>query len=66
MRDVTLGEDACQMHVGGAPQALAAVRNLLISLLRRAGWRNIAAGLRHYSTSVQEALEFLGVPRPGL
>ena len=62
VRDVTMGEDACQMHVGAAPQALAAVRNALISLLRRAGWRNIAAGLRHFSTSVHDALEFIGVP----
>ena len=66
VRDVTLGEDACQMHVGTAPQALAAVRNALISLLRNAGWRNIAAGLRHFSTSVRDALEFIGVPTPGL
>ena len=66
VRDVTLGEDACQMHTGQAPQALAALRNAVISLLRRAGWRNIAAGLRHYSASVQDALQFIGVPRPGL
>jgi predicted transposase YbfD/YdcC len=66
VRDVTLGEDACQMHVGAAPQALAAVRNALISLLRQAGWRNIAAGLRHFSTSVHDALQFIGVPNPGL
>jgi predicted transposase YbfD/YdcC len=66
VRDVTLGEDACQMHVGSAPQALAAVRNGLISLLRRAGWRNIAAGLRHYGTSVVDALQFIGVPVTGL
>jgi predicted transposase YbfD/YdcC len=66
VRDVTLGEDACQMHVGAAPQALAAVRNGLISLLRRDGWRNIAAGLRHYSTSVTDALQLIGVPIQGL
>ena len=56
VRDVTLGEDACQMHTGQAPQALAALRNAVISLLRRAGWHNIAAGVRHYSTSVHDAL----------
>ncbi len=66
VRDVTLGEDACQMHVGQAPQALAALRNALIRLLRRAGWRNIAAGLRHYSTSVHDALQFIGAPCPRL
>jgi predicted transposase YbfD/YdcC len=62
VRDVTLGEDACQMHVGAAPQALAALRNGLISLVRQAGWKNIAAGLRHYGTSVTDALQFIGVP----
>lgn len=51
---------------GQAPQALAALRNAVISLLRRAGWKNIAAGLRHYSASVQDALQFMGVPAPGL
>lgn len=66
VRDVTLGEDACQMHVGAAPQALAAVRNALISLLRRDGWQNIAAGLRQYSTSVTDALRLIGVRVPGL
>ncbi len=66
VRDLTLGEDACQMHVGSAPQALASVRNALISLLRRDGWQNIAAGLRHYSTSVTDALRLIGVPVPGL
>jgi hypothetical protein len=66
VRDVTLGEDACQMQVRAAPRALAAVRNALISLLRRAGWTNLAAGLRHYSTSVHDALQFLGVPSPRL
>jgi predicted transposase YbfD/YdcC len=66
VRDVTLGEDACQMHVGAAPQALAAVRNAVISLVRRAGWTNIAAALRHYSLSVSDALQLIGVPSPGL
>ena len=56
VRDVTLGEDACQVHSGHAPQALAALRNAVISLLRSAGWHNIAAGIRHYSTSVRDAL----------
>jgi len=66
VRDVTLGEDGCQMHTGQAPQALAALRNAVISVLRRTGWQNIAAGLRHYSTSLQDALQLIGVPCPGL
>jgi predicted transposase YbfD/YdcC len=66
VRDVTFGEDACQMHIGAAPQALAAVRNGLISLVRWAGWQNIAAGLRHYSASVTDALQLIGVSLPQL
>lgn len=66
VRDVTMGEDACQMYTGHAPEALAAVRNALISLLRRAGWTNIAAGLRQYSWSLPEALALLGLPNAGL
>lgn len=66
VRDVTMGEDACQMYVGHAPEALAAIRNALISILRHAGWRNIAAGLRQYSWSLSEALALLGVPNTGL
>ena len=34
VRDVTLGEDAGQQRVGSTPQALAALRNGLLSLLR--------------------------------
>ena len=61
VRDVTLGEDGCQMHVGAAPQALAAVRNGLITLLRQQGWTNMAAGMRHYAASLTETLNLLGV-----
>jgi predicted transposase YbfD/YdcC len=66
VRDVTLGEDAHQMHTGHAPQALAAMRNALLNVLRAAGWTNMAAALRHYSWSVTDALQFIGVPVPGL
>lgn len=59
-RDVTLGEDACQIHTGDAPQTLAALRNGLLSLLRHEGWTNIAAGLRHYEASVARALNLIG------
>jgi len=45
-RDVTLGEDACQVHSGHAPQALAAVRNAVIGLLRQHRVPNLAAALR--------------------
>ena len=60
VRAVTLGEDAGQVHTGNAPQALAALRNGLLSLLRSKGWTNIADALRHYGASVHRALDLVG------
>lgn len=66
VRDVTMGEDAHQMHTGQAPQALAALRNAWLNILRGAGWTNIAAALRQYSWSLPEALALLGLPNTRL
>ena len=44
------------MRSGSAPQLLAALRNLVIGMLRLNGIKNIAAALRHYG------LETLGDP----
>jgi predicted transposase YbfD/YdcC len=62
VRDVTMGEDASQIRVGHAPQALAALRNGLITLLRSTGVTNIADALRQYGASIQETLALIGVP----
>jgi predicted transposase YbfD/YdcC len=66
VRDVTMGEDAHQMHTGNAPQAVAALRNAWLNILRAAGWTNIAAALRHHSWSLPQALALLGLPDAGL
>ena len=60
-KDVTLGEDASQTHVGNAADVFAMVRNSAISLIRRAGHRDIAAQLRRYSGCSHEALALLGI-----
>jgi len=60
VRDVTLGEDHCQVHTGSAAQALAALRNGVLTALRHQGWENIAAAHRHYGASVQKALTLIG------
>jgi len=62
VRDETMREDRGQTHTGSAPQALAALRNGIISLLRHRGWNNIAQALRHYGASVQQALQLIGWP----
>ncbi len=60
VRDVSMGEDSHRMHTGNAPQALAALRNTLLKLLRGVGWTNIAAALRHFAGAPREALQFIG------
>lgn len=61
VRDVTLGEDRNHMHTGHAPEVLAALRNGLLALWRRAGWTNSADAVRATGASVAAALTFIGV-----
>ena len=65
VRDVTMGEDGCQVHTGHAPEALAALRNAVLAVVRKAGWKKIADALRYYQNHVSEALERIGAS-PGL
>lgn len=60
VRDVTMGEDACQIHTTDAPQVLAALRNAILNVLRSRGWTNIADAFRHYAASVSRALDLIG------
>lgn len=62
VRDETMREDRGQLHVGQAPQALAALRNAILTTLKDHGWTNIAAALRHYQARLQDGLNLLGVP----
>ena len=62
VRDVTWGEDAGQVRVGHAPQALAALRNGLLSLLRACGWTQIADATRHYGAFALRAIQLLSSP----
>ena len=56
VRDVTFDEDRCQIRTGAAPQVMAALRNLVIGLLRLCQTRNIAAVLRALAGSPRRAL----------
>jgi predicted transposase YbfD/YdcC len=59
VRDVTFDEDRSQVRTGAAPHVMAALRNLVISLLRLAGWTNIAQALRHHAADNQRPLALL-------
>ena len=61
VRDVVFGEDQSQVRTGSAPQLLAALRNLVIGMLRLGGVKNIAAALRHYGWKPWETLTLLGL-----
>jgi len=57
--DVTFDEDRSQVRTGAAPQVMATLRNLAISLLRLAGWTNIAHALRHHAANNRRPLTLL-------
>jgi hypothetical protein len=64
VRDVTLGEAASRIRSGAAPQAMAALRNLIVAVLQRDGRHNRAAGLRHCAWHPDQAAQALGVSGP--
>jgi predicted transposase YbfD/YdcC len=61
IRDTTFAEDASQLRTGSAPQVMAALRNLVIGILSRAGPVNLAAALRHHSRNPYRPLATLGI-----
>jgi Transposase DDE domain len=63
VRDVTLGEDACRVRKGSAPQVLAAVRNAVVHLLAGMGGCSHAAAIRRLNARPEEALDLLDLPQ---
>jgi predicted transposase YbfD/YdcC len=58
-RDVTLGEDACQVRIKGAPEALAALNGGILALMDWLGVSNVASHMRHLCAQYHEALQLL-------
>lgn len=61
VRDVTFGEDRSQVRRGSIPQVMAAMRNTVIGLMRKAGESNIAAACRKFAARPQSALALIGI-----
>ena len=59
VRDVTFDEDRSQVRTGAAPRVMASLRNTVISLLRLAGYANIASALRHHARTPGSAAALL-------
>jgi hypothetical protein len=60
---MTLGEDRSTIRVGHGPSVMEMLRDTVVSMLHRPGWRTIAERLRFYSGNVDAALALLGIPR---
>jgi hypothetical protein len=61
VRDVTLGEDACRVRKGNAPQILAALRNTVIHLIAQRNQESRKAALEQFSARPAQALELIGI-----
>lgn len=61
VRDVTFAEERSQVRCGNLPQVMAALRNTVIGLMRRAGETNMAAACRRFAAQPTLALALIGV-----
>ena len=59
-RDVSFGEDHCQVRSAQAPQALAAFRNAVAATLRINGWPYLPNGFRYCRHELQKNLRLPG------
>ena len=56
---MTLGEDACQVRMSGAPQALAALNGGVLALMDWLHVPNVASQMCHFCAHPGEALQSL-------
>jgi predicted transposase YbfD/YdcC len=63
VRDVTLGEDACRVRTGSAPQVLAAVRNTVIHLLSDVEAKTCPEAIEILQIDPEQAREPIGIPQ---
>src|SRR2546423_14176123 len=59
VRDVSFSEDRSRLRTGSAPQIMAALRNLAITLIHRSGSSHIAASRRHFASHPHQAVTLL-------
>ena len=62
VRDVTLGEDACRVRRGSAPQVLAALRNAVIHLLAQVEAPSHPAAIEQLQVRPEMARALIGLP----
>jgi len=60
-RDVVFNEDASTVRKGNAPQVMAALRNVVITIFHRGSVRSFPAAFRRFAACPDELFEFLGL-----
>lgn len=58
-RDVTLGEDGCQVRTNHAPEVLAALNGGVLAFMDFLGVKNLAKQLRYYNANPEDAIQLL-------
>ncbi len=61
-RDVTLKEDATRMTVGNTGKVMASINNLVLALIRQAGFHNAAQVRRWFAAHLSETFALLATP----
>ena len=61
-RDVTLHEDATRMTVGNTGKVMASINNLVLALIRQAGFHNAAQARRCFAAHLSDAFALLTTP----
>lgn len=61
-RDVTLKEDATRMTVGNMGKVMASINNLILALIRQAGFHNAAQARRWFAAHLPAAFALLTTP----
>ena len=59
VRDVSMGEDACTVSSGSAPEVLAGLRNAIRALLKKSKMKNVARALRRFAAHPGEEIALL-------
>ncbi len=65
-RDVTFGEDATRMSKGAAGRILATIHNVVLALIRQAGFQNAAQARRWFEGHIDQAFALLITVNPRL
>jgi len=63
VRDVTLGEDACRVRAGCAPQVLAALRNAVVHLLAEVDAKSRPEAIELLQVQPEAAKQLIGIPQ---